>query len=59
MCRCGVSCDYIYNKLMIAESQGKTSGYKLSVDILFGEDESEIFRDQCKDIATDHGQNEI
>lgn len=40
MCRCGVSCDYIYKKLAGAENDGKTMGFKLSVDILFPEDES-------------------
>jgi len=39
MCRCGVTCDYIYNKLMCAESDGKETGYRVTVDMLFSEDE--------------------
>ena len=40
MCRCGVSCDYIYKKLEQAEREGK--GYNLSVSILFPEDEADM-----------------
>lgn len=37
MCRCGLSCDYIYRALEHAESEG--TGYRLSVGMLFPEEE--------------------
>ena len=58
MCRCGVSCDYIYNKLMYAESEGKERGYRLSVDMLFSEDESNGTEAQYENAAASRAGHE-
>lgn len=58
MCRCGVSCDYIYKKLTSAENDGRAMGFKLSVDMLFPEDESGYIETQAGDIKQDQTQVE-
>ena len=55
MCRCGVSCDYIYKKLMCAESEGK----RLSVDILFPEDELGSLEPPNEEVARLRTQDEL
>lgn len=58
MCRCGVSCDYIYRKLSSAENDKKAMGFKLSVDMLFPEDESSYIGVREGDIIEDQSQVE-
>lgn len=59
MCRCGVSCDYIYNRLLRAENDEKAMGFKLSVDMLFPGDESNYADTQAGDVPTDQTQLEV
>jgi hypothetical protein len=48
MCRCGLSCEYIYKRLEYAEREG--TGYRLSVGLAFPEEEIDKTKSQEEDI---------